>query len=145
MTDSAILAQQVATSMYARDHAAQAHEIRLLAVDAGYAKMQMPVRKDMVNGHDICHGGLIFTLADTAFAYACNSRNAVTVASGCMIDFVAPAHLGEALIAEAVEVALSGRTGVYDVRIETLDGRLIALFRGNSYRLKGEVIREENA
>jgi acyl-CoA thioesterase len=94
----------------------------------------------MSNSHNICHGGIIFTLADTAFAYACNSHNHNTVASGCAIDFVAPAHPGETLSAVAEERALSGRTGVYDVEVRAEDGRGIALMRGKSYRIKGEVV-----
>ena len=94
----------------------------------------------MVNGHHICHGGLIFTLADTAFAYACNSYNLNTVASGCNIDFVAPGREGDTLQAEAVERALSGRTGVYDVTVRDSAGKTVALFRGKSYRISGEVI-----
>ncbi len=137
-------AQHVAAAcgraMYERDWCAQAHEIALADVAPGYAKMTMPVRRDMVNGHDICHGGMIFTLADTAFAYACNAYNQVTVASGCSIEFVAPAKLGEVLIAEARERAASGRTGVYDITVTGQDGKLIALFRGKSYRIKGEVV-----
>ena len=94
----------------------------------------------MVNGHHICHGGMIFTLADTAFAYACNSYNANTVASACHIDFLAPAKEGQMLEAEAIEQSLSGRTGVYDVTVRIAGGRSVALFRGKSYRIAGEVI-----
>jgi acyl-CoA thioesterase len=94
----------------------------------------------MLNGHDICHGGFIFTLADSAFAYACNSYNQNTVASACHIDFLAPAKQGDTLQAEAVERSLSGRTGVYDVTVRTHTGTTIALFRGKSYRIRGEVI-----
>jgi acyl-CoA thioesterase len=100
----------------------------------------MTVRGDMVNGHHICHGGLIFTLADTAFAYACNAYNRNTVASGCNIDFVATGREGDTLQAEAVERTLSGRTGVYDVTVRDSAGNTIALFRGKSYRISGEVI-----
>ena len=102
--------------------------------------LTMAVRSDMVNGHHICHGGMIFSLADTAFAYACNSRNRSTVASACHIDFLAPAHLGDSLVAEAVERSQSGRTGVYDVTVSTAAGKTVALFRGKSYRIQGEVI-----
>jgi acyl-CoA thioesterase len=101
----------------------------------------MTVRGDMVNGHHICHGGLIFTLADTAFAYACNAYNRNTVASACNIDFVAT---GQARVtpwqAEAVEMSASGRTGVYDVTVRDSAGKTVALFRGKSYRISGEVI-----
>jgi acyl-CoA thioesterase len=138
-TDQSI-AEACGAAMHERDYAAQALEIRLTAIRPGHARMTMTVRKDMVNGHDICHGGMIFTLADTAFAYACNTRNHVTVASGCMIDFVAPARLGDVLTAEAEERSLSGRTGVYDITVTNQRRDLIALFRGNSYRIKGHVI-----
>ena len=138
-TDQSI-AEACSAAMHERDYAAQALGIQLTAIRPGHARMTMTVRKDMVNGHDICHGGMIFTLADTAFAHACNSRNQVTVASGCMIDFVAPARLDDVLTAEAEERALSGRTGVYDITVTNQRRQLIALFRGNSYRIKGHVI-----
>jgi acyl-CoA thioesterase len=137
------IAEACAAAMYERDYAAQALEIQLVEISPGWARMTMTVRKDMVNGHDICHGGMIFTLADTAFAYACNSRNQVTVASGCMIDFVSPAHLSDVLTAEAKERALAGRTGVYDIEVTNQNGELIALFRGNSYRIKGHVVSDQ--
>ena len=94
----------------------------------------------MVNGHQLCHGGLIFTLADSAFAYACNSYNLNTVASACNIDFLAPARVDEVLEATATERSAAGRTGVYDVEVSVVGGKQIALFRGKSYRIKGEVI-----
>ena len=134
------LAQATAAAMWARDRAAQALDMRILSVKPGYAKLSMPVRPDMVNGHHICHGGMIFTLADTAFAYACNSYNKNTVASACNIDFLAPGIEGETLEAEAIEQSQSGRTGVYDVTVRSASGKTIALFRGKSYRIQGEVI-----
>ena len=134
------VAEACSAAMHERDYAAQALGIQLTQIRPGRARMTMTVRKDMVNGHDICHGGMIFTLADTAFAHACNSRNQVTVASGCMIDFVAPARLDDVLTAEAEERALSGRTGVYDITVTNQRRDLIALFRGNSYRIKGHLI-----
>lgn len=135
-----VLAQATADAMWARDRAAQALGMRILDVKPGYAKLVMTVRTDMVNGHHICHGGMIFTLADTAFAYACNSRNLSTVASACQIDFLAPASENDTLEAEAVEQALAGRSGVYDVTVRTAGGQAIALFRGKSRRIAGEVI-----
>ena len=134
------LAEAVAEAMWSRDRAAQALGMRIDSVAPGRASLSMPVRSDMVNGHHICHGGLIFSLADTAFAYACNAYNRNTVASGCNIDFVAPGREGDTLQAEAVERALSGRTGVYDVTVRDSAGNTIALFRGKSYRIAGEVI-----
>jgi acyl-CoA thioesterase len=100
----------------------------------------MTVRADMVNGHAICHGGLIFTLADSAFAFACNSHNLTTVASGCTIEFLAPAHEGDELTASAIERSVAGRTGVYDIEVTNQRGEVIALFRGKSHRIKGHVV-----
>ena len=134
------LAETTASAMWSRDRAAQGLGMRILGMKPGYAKLAMPVRADMVNGHHICHGGMIFTLADTAFAYSCNSYNKNTVASACHIDFLAPAKEGEMLEAEAIEQSQSGRTGVYDVTVRSTTGKTIALFRGKSYRIQGEVI-----
>ncbi len=134
------LAEATAEAMFHRDHAAQALGMQIDRIQPGAATLSMTVRLDMVNGHRICHGGMIFTLADTAFAYACNSGNQNTVASGCNIDFLAPALEGDVLEAEAVERSQSGRTGVYDVTVRVRGGKTIALFRGKSYRIKGEVI-----
>jgi acyl-CoA thioesterase len=134
------LAEATRDAMYARDRAAQALGIQIQAIRPGFAVLSMKVRGDMVNGHHICHGGMIFTLADTAFAYACNSYNKNTVASACNIDFLAPGREGAMLTAEAQEQSLSGRTGVYDVTVRDDSGRVIALFRGKSYRISGEVI-----
>ncbi|MGD9871268.1 MAG: hydroxyphenylacetyl-CoA thioesterase PaaI [Thauera sp.] len=139
-TDPQALAEAVATAMWSRDRAAQALGMRIETVGPGTATLSMPVRGDMVNGHHICHGGLIFSLADTAFAYACNAYNRNTVASGCNIDFVAPGKEGDTLTAEAVERSLSGRTGVYDITVRDSAGKTVALFRGKSYRIAGEVI-----
>jgi acyl-CoA thioesterase len=100
----------------------------------------MTVRDDMVQGHATCHGGLVFTLADTAFAYACNACNRVTVALGAEITFVAPAHAGDVLTATARERSRTGRTGVYDVEVTNAAGTLVALFRGTSYETRGTVI-----
>lgn len=134
------LAEAVADAMWARDRAANALGIKIESVGPGVSHLSMPVRGDMVNGHHICHGGLIFSLADTAFAYACNSYNKNTVASACHIDFLAPAKEGETLEAEAVEQSAAGRTGVYDITVRNNHGKTIALFRGKSYRINGEVI-----
>lgn len=139
-TDPSALAAATAGAMWARDRTAQALGMRLVKIDAGHATLAMTVRSDMVNGHRICHGGMIFTLADTAFAYACNSYNQNTVASAAHIDFLAPAREGETLEAEAIERSAAGRTGVYDVTVRTGDGRTVALFRGKSARISGQVI-----
>ncbi|WP_412479367.1 hydroxyphenylacetyl-CoA thioesterase PaaI [Azonexus sp. IMCC34839] len=134
------LADATAEAMYSRDRAAQALGIKIVRVQPGASLLTMVVRSDMVNGHHICHGGMIFSLADTAFAYACNSYNKNTVASACHIDFLAPAKEGETLEAEAVEQSAAGRTGVYDITVRNNHGKTIALFRGKSYRINGEVI-----
>ena len=142
-TDEALataLAQDAVNAMWSRDQAAQALGMEIRQVLAGSATLRMRVRKGMVNGHQICHGGLIFTLADTAFAYACNSYNQNTVASACHIDFLAPGREGDVLEAVAIERSSAGRTGVYDVEVRVVDGHAVALFRGKSHRIKGEVI-----
>lgn len=132
------LAERVRDGMFARDRAAQGLGMRVTHMAPGEATIEMAVRGDMLNGFDICHGGYITTLGDTAFAYACNSYNEMTVASGLSIDFVAPGKPGDVLVAEAREVSQAGRTGVYDVRICNQKGEVIALFRGRSYRMKGK-------
>ncbi|HEV8503362.1 MAG TPA: hydroxyphenylacetyl-CoA thioesterase PaaI [Casimicrobiaceae bacterium] len=138
--DAQALASRVAESMFARDRASQALGMRIVAVAPGRARLAMTVRADMVNGHAICHGGLIFTLADSAFAFACNSYNLTTVASGCTIEFLAPAREGDELTASAVERSAAGRTGVYDIEVTNQRGEVIALFRGKSHRIKGQVV-----
>lgn len=134
------LADAVTQAMWLRDRTSQGLGMQVVRVKPGYALLSMTVRSDMVNGHHICHGGFLFTLADSAFAYACNSYNQNTVASSCNIDFLAPAAEGEVLEAEAVERSLSGRTGVYDITVRSHSGKMVALFRGKSYRITGEVI-----
>ncbi len=139
-TDPQALADAVTQAMWSRDRATQGLGMQILSVKPGYALIAMPVRGDMVNVHHICHGGFMFILADSAFAFACNSYNQNTVASSCNIDFLAPAREGDVLEAEAVERSLAGRTGVYDITVRTRTGKTVALFRGKSYRIKGEVI-----
>jgi acyl-CoA thioesterase len=136
------LAERVAAGMFERDRASAALGMRLVAVGPGRAEVSMTVRAEMLNGHEICHGGFIFTLADSAFAYSCNSYNLATVASGCSIDFLAPAREGDVLTARAVERSAAGRTGVYDIEVDNQRGERIALFRGKSYRIKGHVVEE---
>ena len=136
------LAERVAAAMWARDDASQGLGMRILRVAPGRAELAMAVRADMLNGHAICHGGFIFTLADSAFAYACNSYNLNTVASGCAIEFTAPARLDDVLTARAHERQLAGRTGVYDVEVANQRGEIVALMRGKSYRIKGHLIDE---
>ena len=124
--------------MLATDRATRALGMEILAVGPGTASASMPVREDMLNGHDICHGGLIATLADSTFAFACNSYNELTVASGFAVDFLAPARLGDVLTARCTEVSKAGRTGVYDVEVSNQRGERIAVFRGRSYTVKGK-------
>jgi len=136
------LAERVAAGMWARDAASQGLGMCIVRVAPGHAELAMTVRSDMLNGHAICHGGFIFTLADSAFAFACNSYNLATVASGCAIEFLAPAREGDVLTAVAHERSASGRTGVYDIDVVNQRGERIALFRGRSYRIKGHVVEE---
>jgi acyl-CoA thioesterase len=138
--DAQALAERVARTMFARDRASQAMGITLTGIGPGRAELAMTVRADMLNGHAICHGGFVFTLADSAFAYACNSYNLTTVASGCAIDFVAPAREGDVLTAVAHERSVSGRTGVYDIEVTNQHDERVAFFRGKSYRIKGHVV-----
>jgi acyl-CoA thioesterase len=134
------LAEASSQAMWARDRATQGLGMAIDRIAPGQAVMSMPVRPDMLNGHDMCHGGFMFLLADSAFAFACNSYNQNTVASACHIDFLAPARLGDVLEAEAIERSRSGRTGVYDITVRIRGGKTVALFRGKSYRIEGEVI-----
>ena len=134
------LAQAVAEDMYALDEAARSLAIAIDNVGPGRARARMTVREDMLNSHRICHGGMIFTLADSAFAYACNAENKSTLATTCSISFASAAELGEELTAVAEERVRTGRTGVYDISVKAGDGRVIAVFRGNSYQVKGETV-----
>lgn len=141
--DAADLARRVGESMYATDEASKdTMGMELLSCQPGRASMRMVVRPLHLNGHKICHGGFIFTLADSTFAYACNSRNHATVANGCSIEFLRPAHEGDVLTAEGVEQTLSGRHGIYDIRVSNQKGQAVALFRGKSTQISGTVIPE---
>lgn len=131
-------ATAVGDGMMAKDKASQALGIRLSHISPGAAHMDMRVRPDMVNGFGTCHGGMITSLADSAFGFACNSYNELTVASGLSVDFVAPAFEGDMLTARASEVSLSGRTGVYDVMVFNQKADCVAVFRGRSHRIKGK-------
>jgi acyl-CoA thioesterase len=134
------LAAEVAVQMWADDRASRALGMELLEARAGYARLRMPVRDDMTNGHGICHGGFVFLLADSTFAFACNSHNQRAVAASAEIHFLAPAQAGDVLTAEGVEQHAAGRSGVYDMRVTDQHGRLIALFRGKSATIKGQVV-----
>lgn len=131
------VAERCAAIMWPDDRAAQGLGIELVRVAPGEAVARMRVRDDMVNGHDTCHGGFIFALADTAFAYACNTFNARTVASGVDINFIAPARRGETLLAHGHARHQGGRSGVYDIEVRNDLGDLIAVFRGRSSRIRG--------
>ena len=134
------LAERVARAMLDRDPASQKLGMHIGRVAPGRAEVTMTVRPDMLNGHAICHGGYIFTLSDSAFAFACNSYNLNTVAQGCAIEFLAPAREGDVLTARAAERSRAGRTGVYDIEVTNQRGETVALFRGKSYQIKGHVI-----
>jgi acyl-CoA thioesterase len=131
------VAEFVREGMLANDRASSGLGMQVVEVAPGGATVTMTVREDMLNAHQLCHGGLIATLADSAFAFACNSYNELTVAAGFAIDIVAPARLGDVLTARCAEVARTGRTGLYDVDVTNQHGQRIALFRGRSHTLKG--------
>jgi acyl-CoA thioesterase len=137
------LASRVAAAMWADDSASAGLGMRLVSVSDGTAELEMTVRDDMVNGHGIAHGGFIFSLADSAFAFACNSRNLVTVAQACDIVFIAPAQRGDLLTAEARERMQYGKNGIYDVTVRRGDD-VIAEFRGRSRQLSGSIIKEDS-
>ena len=132
------MADRVREDLFANDRASKAMGMQVLDVTPGQATVSMTVRSDMLNGHDICHGGIIATLADSAFAFACNSHGEMTVASGFNIDLVAPARLGDVLTARCTEVAKAGRTGVYDTDVNNQRGERIAVFRGRSHTVNGK-------
>ena len=136
------LAKACADSMWANDKASKGLGMEIAHVESGLATLTMSVRGDMTNGQDICHGGFIFTLADSAFAFACNGYNQFTVAQRCSVDFIAPAFAGDKLSATAIERNRSGRSGIYDATVTNQHGDVIAEFRGNSRTVKGKHIEE---
>lgn len=138
-------AGRVVHAMYARDPVSRGLGMVLEAAGIGRARVSMRVRHDMLNGHGTCHGGMIFALADSAFQFACNSRNELTVAAGGAIEFVRPGNEGDVLSAEAVESSLVGRSGVYDITVTNQAGEVVALFRGKSRRVRGAVVAETGA
>lgn len=131
------IANKSAEAMWKNDDASRWMGMKIVTVGAGHATMTMQVEKHHTNGHDICHGGFIYTLADSTFAFACNSYNQAVVAQQNSITYIAPAHLGDTLTARAVEVSKTGRNGIYDVSVTRSDGTVIAQFRGNSRTIKG--------
>ncbi len=134
------MARRVADAMLSREGTGPAWGLVIEEARETYARVRMQVRADMVNGHNITHGGMIFSLADTAFAYACNSRNEASVAQSATISFLAASKLGDVLIAEARELSRVGRSGVYHVAIRTGDGCVIAEFTGLSRTIGGAII-----
>lgn len=141
--DPQALAEAVRDHMWAADTATRTLGMQITHIGPGSATLCMTVRADMLNGHATCHGGFIATLADSAFAFACNSYNEVTVASGFSIDLVAPAREGDVLTATASELNKAGRTGVYDIDVRNQRSERIAAFRGRSYTLKGKPVLPE--
>jgi acyl-CoA thioesterase len=140
MSEADDLARRVAEALLQREGTGRAWGVALEEAREGYARVRMRLRADMLNGHGGAHGGMIFALADTAFAYACNSRNEITVARSATIAFLAPAAEGDILLAEAREASRAGRSGVYQVSVKTQDGRAIAEFTGLSHTIGGAVI-----
>ena len=136
--DAQHIAEATRDAMWSNDRASQALGMQVQAVGPGTATVSMAVREDMLNGHDLCHGGLVATLADSAFAFACNAYNEVTVASGFDINLFAASRLGDVLTASAREVTKAGRTGVYDIEVTNQRGERVAVFRGRSYTMKGK-------
>ncbi len=136
------LARACAAAMLSRARASQALGIVVEDARPGWARASMTIGETMVNGHAIAHGGVTFTLADTAFALACNSRNDASVGLQVSVSYVGMARLGDRLVAEAQEQSLKGRTGVYDVTVTRGDGEVVVIFRGVSYRIKGTVLEE---
>jgi acyl-CoA thioesterase len=139
--DKMALAQQVGETMFANDRATrETVGMDLVSCQPGRASMRMVVQEKHLNGHRTCHGGFIFTLADSTFAFACNSHNHNAVAAACSIEFLKPAHLGDVLHTEGVEQVLSGRHGIYDVKVTNQRGETVALFRGKSAQIPGTVV-----
>ena len=136
-------AERAAAALYERDRASQALGMRIVGVRPGWARVVMRVREEMLNGHGVCHGGMVFALADSAFAFSCNSYNESTVAAAAAIDFLAPARAGDELTAESAELWRTRRNGIYEITVTNQRGERIALFRGRSYRIDGQVVGEE--
>jgi acyl-CoA thioesterase len=140
--DKQSLAEACVAAMYERDAGSQSLGMKVEKAGPGISIVSMPVRSDMVNGHGSCHGGFIFSLADSAFAFACNSANRVNVAMSCSIDYLSPAFLDDRLTADARVLHASGRTGLTEIDIFNQHNELIARFRGRSFQKNEPVIRE---
>lgn len=137
--DAQKVAEASAQALFANDHASRNLGIRIEDVRPGFARLRMTVRADMVNGHGMCHGGIVFALADSAFAVACNTYNEVTVAAAASIDFLASARVNDELAAEARELWRSKRSGIYEISVSNQRGETIALFRGRSHCIGGPI------
>ena len=137
------IAQQCCAEMWANDLASQDLGMSIEVTAPGSAEASFEVRRNMVNGHDICHGGYIFTLADSAFAFACNTYNRITVAASASIEFVRPARLGDRLLATASEGSRGGRTGIYDVIVTNQAAQVVAIFRGRSYSTREAMLKSD--
>ena len=135
-------AQKSAEAMWADDNASPWFGMEIVEVSEGHATLALTVESHHANGHGICHGGVTFSLADSAFAFACNSRNQNTVAQTNTITYIAPGRIGDRLTAVAREISLTGRSGIYDVTVTNQDGTVIAEFRGNSRAIKGQLFEE---
>jgi acyl-CoA thioesterase len=143
MQDAKEIAQQVGETLFAADIASKdTMGMALISCEPGRAVLRMAVTERHLNGHQICHGGFIFTLADSTFAFACNSHNKNAVAAGCSIEFLKPGKLGDVLTCEGIEQTLSGRHGIYDMKVTNQNGEVIAMFRGKSAQIPGTVIPE---
>jgi acyl-CoA thioesterase len=140
VADAQSLAESAVAALYEGDRASQALGMKIDSAAPGAARVSMTVRPDMVNGHRLCHGGLVFALADSAFAFACNSHGDRTLAAAASIDFLAPAREGDVLTAAARELWRSGRSGIYEITVTNQRGECIALFRGRSHRVEGRLI-----
>lgn len=141
--ESQRIAELSAQALFAGDHASRNLGFRIEEVRPGFARLRMTVRTDMLNGHGMCHGGVVFALADSAFAVACNTYNAITVAAAASIDFLAPAHERDELTAEAREVWRSRRSGIYEISVSNQRNETIALFRGRSHCVGGQIVPEQ--
>lgn len=137
--DPQTLARECADAMLSRDFATRNLGMDIVSIGPGTATLTMTVDERMIQGHGMCHGGYMFTLADSAFAFACNTYDKATVAAGCSIEYMASARKGDQLTAHAIERARGRRTGVYDIEITNQDGRTVALFRGKSHQVQGDV------
>ena len=141
--DADTLARACAESMWASDNASKGLGMVLEEVRLGYARLSMPIRDDMTNGQKIAHGGFLFNLADSAFAFACNGRNQFTVAQHCAVTFIAPGFAGDVMTAVAEERYHGGRSGIYDATVTNQNGETIAELRGHSRTVKGQHIPQD--